>query len=210
LTRPQFIWEETAAFWAPTFTLDPIRYLIEPWSGYLVVPVRAAYLIARIGPFEIAPAITVVLHAMAIGLVAAFLASDRLAVAIPDHRVRVAFALSIAVLPIISPYLSVTSGQWFFALALAGMSLSPTRRWDYPVLALTCLSGPATLLSVPLFWRMWRPKAWRVVDPRGVLMAGCALIQAASLAVSGGRPMVFYRAGRLHPPPHDGHSTHCR
>jgi hypothetical protein len=192
--RPQFIWEETAAFWATTFTLDPLRYLVEPWSGYLVVPVRAAFLIARLGPPEIAPAITVLLHAVAIGLVAAFLASGRLAVAIPDRRVRLAFALSIAVLPIISPYLSVASSQWFFAIALTGMSLSPTRRWDYPVLAITCLSGPAVLLALPLFWRAWRPVAWRVIDPRGVLMAGFALLQMASLGVSEGRPIVFFVA----------------
>lgn len=191
LTRPQFIWEETAAWWATTFTFDPLRYLIEPWSGYLVIPARAAFLIARLGPPEIAPAVTIVLHAAAIGLVAALLASNRLAGAIPDTRVRVAFGISIALLPLIAPYQSVLSGQWFFAIAIAGISLSPPRRWDYPVMVIASFSGPATLITLPLFWLRWRPSKWRVVDGRGVVMALCALVQAISLATSEGRPMGF-------------------
>jgi hypothetical protein len=194
LTRPQFVWEETAAFWAASFILDPMVYLFEPWSGYLIVPVRAAFLVSRLGPPEIAPAVTIMIHAAVIGIVASFLSSNRLAVAIPDGRVRLLFALSIAVLPLISPYLSVSSGQWFFAIALAGMSLTKAKSWDYPLLLVAGLSGLAPLLTLPLFWRAWRP--WRAdqIDPRGLLLLGLTVVQVVSLAVYGSRAMVFATA----------------
>lgn len=99
ILRPEFVWEETRDFWTPTFTLDPLTNLVQSTEGYLVMPSRAAFMLARLGPPEIAPAVTILVHAVIIALVAMFFASDRLATAIPDRRVRIVFALAIPSCP---------------------------------------------------------------------------------------------------------------
>jgi hypothetical protein len=175
LARPQFIWEEAAAFWATTFTFDPVPYLVQPWAGYFQIIPRAAFLVARLGPPELAPAVTFATHAIIIGFVAAFLASDRMATAIPDRRIRVAFGVSIGLLPFAEAYLSVLSIQWFLALMLVGLSLSPPRRWDYPVIVLAGLSGIGAVLALPLFWR----------DRRGLALLAVAAVQGVVVLSSG-------------------------
>jgi hypothetical protein len=177
--RPQFIWEETRDFWAPAFTLDPLRYLVQPAAGYLQMVSRGAFLLARMGPPEVAPAVTIVGHAAIIALVAVFLASDRLASAIPDRRVRLGFALAIPLLPVPEPFLSVLSVQWFLALYLVGLSLTTeVRRFDYVGVAIAGLSGIGAVLTLPLFWR----------DRRGLVLLACAGLQALALLGSDRRP----------------------
>jgi hypothetical protein len=170
--RPQFIWEETQAFWTPTFTLDPLTNLLQPTQGYLVIVSRAAFLVARVGPPEVAPAI--------IAMVAKFLASDRLAAAIPDRRVRILFALSIALAPIFEVYWSVEWVQWFLALYLAGLSLTKeVRRFDYLGVTIAGLSGIGAVLTLPLFWR----------DRRGLVLLACTGLQALILFRSDRQPL---------------------
>ncbi len=178
--RPQFIWEETRAFWTPTFTLDPLTNLLQPTQGYLVIVSRAAFLVARLGPPEVAPAVTILIHAAIIALVATFLASDRLAAAIPDRRVRILFALSIALVPIFELYWSVEWAQWFLAIYLAGLSLTKeVRRFDYLGVAIAGLSGIGAVLTLPLFWR----------DRRGLVLLACAGLQALVLSRSDRQPL---------------------
>jgi hypothetical protein len=179
ILRPQFIWEEAGQFWAPTFTIDPMHYLVEPWAGYLQVPSRAAFLLARLGPFEVAPAVTILIHAAIIGLVAVFLASDRLADAIPDRRVRLGLALALPLLPATETFITVLSAQWFLAVFVVALSLTTDRRWwDYPALAIAGLSGVAVTLALPLYWR----------DRRGLVLLACAVIQGLTLLASDRRP----------------------
>jgi hypothetical protein len=178
--RPQFIWEETQAFWTPTFRLDPLTDLLQPTQGYLVIVSRAAFLVARLGPPEMAPAVTIMIHAAIIALVARFLASDRLAAAIPDGRVRTLFALSIALVPIFEVYQSVEWLQWFLAIYLAALSLTKeVRRFDYLGVTLAGLSGIGAVLTLPLFWR----------DRRGFVLLACGGLQALVLSRSDRLPV---------------------
>jgi len=182
ILHPQFIWEETRDLWTPTFTLAPLRDLVEPTAGYLQVVSRAAFLVARVGPPELAPAVAILIHAAIIALVAAFLASDRLAGAIPDRRVRLGFALAIPLLPVPEPFISVLSVQWFLALYLAGVSLTTVvRRFDYVGVAIAGLSGIGAVLTLPLFWR----------DRRGLVLLACAGAQAVVLLGSNRRPVAL-------------------
>lgn len=183
LLRPQFIWEEASAFWAASFTINPVEFLLEPWAGYFQLVPRAAFLVARLVPPEIAPSATFMLHAALIALVAAFLASDRMATAIPDQRVRLTLAVAVAVLPVAEPYISILSAQWFLALYLAGLSLVAPRRLDYPLVLVAGLSGVGAALTVPLFFVGWRPG--RPIDRRGVLLAVVVAAQAAVVLASG-------------------------
>ena len=141
---------------------------------------RAAFLLARLGPPEVAPAVTILVYAAIIALVAVFLASDRLAVAIPDRRVRVLFALAIPLIPVPEVFISVLSVQWFLALYLAGLSLTKEiRRFDYVGVAIAGLSGIGAVLTLPLFWR----------DRRGLVLLACAGLQAVVLVGSDRRPV---------------------
>lgn len=170
LLRPQWLWEEAAVFWAPTFTLG-VASLWEPWAGYLQVVPRAAFLVARVFPAEIAPVAAIVLHAALIGAVAAFIAQARHAIS--DDRVRVAFAASIAILPAWEPYISALSAQWFLALLLVVMAYEPVRRWHYPVVAVAGLSGVAPVIVTPVY--LWRR------DPRAIVLVPVAIIQTAAI-----------------------------
>lgn len=182
ILRPQFIWEETRDFWAPTFALDPLHYLVEPVAGYLPMVSRGAFLVARLAPPEVAPAVTILIHAAIIAFVAAFLASDRLAAAIPDRRVRILFALTIPMVPILEVYYSVLSAQWFLALYMVGLSLTKNvRRFDYVGVAIAGLSGVGAVLTLPLFWR----------DRRGLVLLVCAGLQAIVFLDSDRRPVAL-------------------
>jgi len=180
ILRPQFVWEETRDFWVPTFTLDALRYLVDSTAGYLVIVPRVAFLLARLGSPEVAPAVTIAVHAAIIALVAGFFASDRLARAIPDRRVRVGFALAIPLLAVQEVFISVLSAQWFLALYLVGLSLTTeVRRYDYIGVAIAGLSGIGAVLTLPLFWR----------DRRGLVLLACAGVQALVVLGSDRRPV---------------------
>jgi len=186
VTRPQFLWEETAAFWATSFVVDPVRYLVEPWAGSFVVIPRAGFLIARLGPPEIAPAITIIMHAMVIAMVAWFLASERMAAAIPDRRIQLTFATSIAILPVAEPYVSILSAHWFLALYLVGLSRVAGRRIDIPLVVGAGLSGVGAALAAPLFFLDWRPG--RRIDRRGLALIAALGAQGLAVLASGRQP----------------------
>jgi hypothetical protein len=179
LVRPQFVWEETAAFWAASFVMTPLSYLVEPWAGYLQVLPRAAFLVARLGPAELAPVVTLAIHAAVVAVVAAVLASDRMATAIPDPRGRLAFGVSIAALFVWEPFVSVLSAQWFLAILAVALAITPPRRVDHLILIVAGSSGIAPVLAAPLFFRSWRPGS--AVDRRGLTLVAVGAVQAVVL-----------------------------
>lgn len=172
---PYLVWEEPTEFWARVPTMPPLSYLVEPWAGYLQLPARATFLVAHAVD---SVTLTRILGAVVVGLVAAFLASDRLAPAVPGRRVRLAFALSLALLPVAEPYVGPLNAQWWLALFLVGMVLTTERRWwDYPAIAFAGLSGVGACLALPLFR-----------DRRGLVLLGVCTLQGASLIAADRRP----------------------
>lgn len=186
ILRPQFVWEETAAFWAASFTQHPLAYLVEPWAGYFQVLPRAVFLMARVAPPEVAPAVTLTFHAVFISMVALVMASDRMRTIFPDRRVQLTLAVGISVLPMAEPYVSVLSVQWFLALYLACLSLVPARRIDYPLVVLAGMSGVGAVLAAPLFFTSWRPG--RPLDRRGLVLVVVAMGQGIVVLASGRGP----------------------
>lgn len=165
-----FTWEDPY-FWANTTLFDP-------WGGHVQLASRLAFAIARLTP-SIGPVVTTVLHVLVVAFVAAFLASSRLAPAIPDRRLRLVLAGSLAIIPLPSVYLSPINAQWFLALYLVGLSLTTEiRKVDYIGVALAGLSGIGAAIALPLFWR----------DRRGLVLFGCTVFQAAVLLASNREP----------------------
>jgi hypothetical protein len=184
LIRPQFVWEEAGAYWAMSFVQDPVHFLFDPWVGYLSVPPRAVFLLTRLGPPEIAPAVGDVMHGLIVAAVSIFLLSDRLGSALPDRRLRIGFALALPLLPITEPFGSPLSMQWFLAVYLAALALADGRRWyDVPFATLAVLSGFACAIAAPLFW--WRR------DRLSVAVTAGAAVQFALVAQSSRHPLPF-------------------
>jgi hypothetical protein len=164
----ELVWEEPQHFWRS-------MPLWEPWAGYLQVVARGAFAVAY--PLESVP-LTRVLAAAVIALVAMFLASTRLSQAIPDRRVRIAFGVSLAFLPIAESYVGPLNSQWWLALLLVGIALTTERRWyDYPTIALAGLSGIGACLALPVFR-----------DRRGLVLVAVVMLQAVYLIGAARRP----------------------
>jgi hypothetical protein len=143
--------EEPSQFWATVPTTDPMSYLLMTWAGYVGVWARAVFLVGyQLG--DAGPLFTRICSAAVIGAVAAFFASHRLDAAIPFRgRPRIAFALSLAVLPITNPYVGPLNSQWWVALAVLGIALSAPRRGDTLFLFGAGFVGIAPLFMLPAF-----------------------------------------------------------
>ena len=149
-----FVGVEPHGFWEPIATMDPHVYVVQLWAGYLSVWARVAFLIAY--PFgEAGPFVTRLLAAVVVGAVAAFVASDRMAPAIPGRRVRAAFAMSLGLLPIVGPYVGPLNSQWWIAIAVVVLAAVPARRYDVPLLLAAGFTGIAPCFALPLY-RGWR------------------------------------------------------
>jgi hypothetical protein len=135
--------------------------------------------LARLGPFEVAPTVTILVHAAIIGLVAAFLASDRSPSRSRTGASAWASRSHSRCCPTTETFVTVLSAQWFLAVFVVALSLTPDRRWwDYPALAIAGLSGVAVIVALPLYWR----------DRRGLVLLGCAALQGLTLLTSTRRP----------------------
>jgi hypothetical protein len=159
----QLQYEEPTAFWGN-------HSVFEPWAGYFQVFARLSFAIAwAVGN----PFVTRLLAALVIAAVAALLI--RSAAVVPDARVRVVGSLSLALMPIPDPgpYLGPLNAQWWIAIAVLVIALSPPRPWHYPAVLVSGFVGLAPCLVLPAFR-----------DRRGLALLFPALIQAAILASS--------------------------
>lgn len=146
-------YEEPYEFWDRVPTMDPLRYIVEPWAGYLQVFARASFVIAHPFGNDIGPLITRLLSAAVIGALATFITADVSASAIPSRRVRIALALSLPLLPIPypGPYVGPLNAQWWIALLLLMVAFAPARPWHYLLIAVAGLTGIAPCLALPVF-----------------------------------------------------------
>lgn len=187
---PAFRWEEVAGFWVPTFVKPALSTLFLPWNGFIYLVPRAAFLLARVGPAEAAPIVTFAVFVASIGLVAAFVAGNRLAEALPGRSLRLLAALGLALLPFAGgEYASVLHVHWWLAIYLAMLLVAapPTTRRGHVIDAigalLGALDGPAVIALAPLYL-LWRR------DRRGLtaIVSAGALVQFAAFITSPRRP----------------------
>ena len=156
--RSQFAYEEPYVFYAAAHSGGVLETILTPWAGMLQLFPRLVHAGLLLVPGEIAPAISMLVLYLAIGLIAGFMASDRMAAAIPSRRVRVAFALSFAIVPATAgPLVSILNAHWFGAIYLIALSIAtydPRWRWaDRIGAGLMALTGPTSIILAPLFWR---------------------------------------------------------
>lgn len=188
LAAPAFLEEETVGWWAATFARSPLESLVTPWNGFLYPLERLVFLGARLVPVELAPLVTTLAMITGVALVAAFLASDRLAVAVPDLRVRVAAAIGLALLPFDAGriYTTVIDLHWFLTIYLVALLLAtpaPGRGWriaDRVGTVLAASSAPTVLFLAPLYLLRRRTVDRWVL---AAILAGAA-VQVAALGTA--------------------------
>jgi hypothetical protein len=157
LAQPRFLLEDAVGWWAPA-VIDPVGSLLTTWNGFAYPFYRLCYLVARLVSSEGAPLVPLVITTICIALVAGFVASDRLAAALPDRRVRLGSAVAIALLPFDNAGIyTMLNLQWFGTIYLAALLLAtpaPTIRWritDRLGALLVATSTPSSLVVLPLF-----------------------------------------------------------
>lgn len=187
LAAPAFLEEETVG-WVSEDNLAA------PWNSFLYPVIRLAFLLAR--PFgDAAPLVTSLAMVAGIALVAAFLASDRMADAIPDQRVRLASAVGLAALPYGDAriYTTTINLHWFLAIYLGALLLATPTVGGWRIVdrigALAAFSVPAVMFLAPLYlWRRRHVDRWVLA----VVLSGAAA-QVASMLLSprasGGDPL---------------------
>lgn len=195
ILRAEFIIEDGGVFYIGTWFGTPLEVLFRPYAGYQHFIVRVFTFLERLVPVEFAPLVANVAALALLALLAAFVASSRLARAIPHAGLRLGLALLIVVLPNSQENVGVLADIqryapiYFLALAFA---TPPRGRWwtaiDLVVLATMSISGPYGLLLQPLFWwRLWRQRDRYSIAVVTILALG-TMVQLLTLAVDGRRP----------------------
>jgi hypothetical protein len=188
--RPQFIYEDAAAFWAPTFEDSGPQLLLRPWAGFLRVTQRLIFLSARGAPYALAPVVTLIIFYGVIALVARFVLSERMANAIPSYGARVLIAAFLFVIPDTTEMLrSSLNVEWFSWIFLLCVGLATPARGILSVAeglaaVVVGLTGPMVIPMLPLFVR-------RQVRSRPVLVGAlilCAVAQVLVYVTSTRRP----------------------
>jgi hypothetical protein len=193
-THPAFLEEETGGWWSATFVRSALETLITPWNGSVYVLPRAGFLVARLLPVPIAPLGSSIVFILTLGLVAAFIASDRLAEAIPGDYVRAVAGIGLVLLPFAGAwvYATILDAPFWLAIYLSLLLVATppwTRAWkiaDVLGAAVAAFSGPASLFLAPLYAVSIRRRP--VVS---IVVLGGAAAEFASLLTSVRRPVTL-------------------
>lgn len=183
LSLPSF-WGEDGWVWYPACYAHGWRCLLIDHSGYLQTISMLVALAAQPVPLLYAPKLFA-LAALVIQLSSAvFLASGRMAEAIPSGRLRLFLALLMISAPGMSEvFVNLTNAQWHLALLcfLVVTASAPAvwsgRLFDTLVLVVGGLSGPFCVFLAPvaLLWWWLRRSRWSLW--RLLLVCGAAALQ---------------------------------
>ena len=194
LLAAEFNWEEANAFYVPTFFLDPVAQLMEPWGGTFQVVPRLAYMTLRAVPVVWAPLAENLLALSAAVAVAAFIASRRLHALIPDGRLRLLVGALLLAIPAQRDVMGgLMNSQWYggillMLLPMATVPVSHAGRWLERVLVvLVGLTGPFSLLLAPAYaWKLFREArpSGHLKWLAGIVVA-CGLVQLAMIVATG-------------------------
>ena len=168
LLRPEFFNEDGQVFYIGTYFGTPLQTILRPYAGYLHLLPRLVALLSRLAPVADAPLVTNTAALLVTAAVVAYVASGRLADAIPSARLRWAIAGLIVFLPNSHETLgSIAYAQWYLAIYLvaAAFATPPCSRLgetaDLLTIAGASLTGPWGLLMAPVYAWHARPQSDR-------------------------------------------------
>jgi hypothetical protein len=192
--RASFFYEDGQVFYIGAYFGGFFEQLGRAYAGYLNVLPRIVAALEWTVPPAYAPVVGNVIALGAVALLAAFIASDRLANVFPDRRTRIVLAALLLLLPGSWETLgSITLVQWYVAIYLVAVAIAnpPSRRAFQAVEAIVVagasLTGPFAILFAPLFWA----RAFIRRDRWSATLAGivsvCGAVQLVILSASGQR-----------------------
>jgi hypothetical protein len=194
LTHAEFAYEDGRVFYFGSWFGSPIDQLVRPYAGYIHLIPRFVGVLERLVTPAWAPFVSNLAALTIAALVVRFLASDRLALALPDRRIRWACALLFIALPGMDMiHGSITFIQFYLAAFLAAGALAaPARTMSGAILFRmslvgASLTGPFSVLFAPMYVvraaiRRDRDSLWSLV----AIGIGAA-VQFVALLVAGGR-----------------------
>ena len=167
-------WAEDGWVWYPQCYAVGWRCILIDHTAYMQTISRLVALLSLEWPLASAPLVFAWSALLMQAAPSIFLASPRMAAAIPVLRLRVALALLLVAIPGMSEvYVNLTNAQWHLALlAFLVLTASPAATWpqrgfDTLVLIVSGLSGPFSPVLAPVallwYWRQpGRSQAWRL------------------------------------------------
>ena len=194
LFSAEFYNEDGQVYYLAPFFLDPIDVILRPWGGCLVVVPRLVSLILQAVPPAVAPVWANAISLLIVAGIAAFIASDRLALVVPNRPLRHAIALGFLLVPGSFETLgSITDLQWYLAVPLLLMSMtgSPAslagRLTDAVVVLLAAFTGPFSILFAPWYWIRFAERRDRISILLAATVSIGALDQLSIVLTIGGR-----------------------
>lgn len=204
------LWGEDGWFFYPDAYNAGTASLLWPNAGYLQIFPRLVALAVQPVPLIYVPALFAATGLLTQAIAAAFIASNRMAIAWPSALARFLFALIYLMLPNSwEVYGSLVDAQWHLAvLAFCVVVSAPPANWrqatfDTAALTVSGLTGPFCLLLLPV--AAWQAIAERASANwwRGAILAAAAAVQSgflstgfgtrSHLAPLGATPMLFAR-----------------
>jgi hypothetical protein len=192
--RPAFFYEDGQVFYVGAYFGGVLEQLGRAYAGYLVVIPRIVAELEWLVPVAVAPLVGNLISLVAVALLAAFIASDRLSNVFPERWTRLLLAALLILLPGSWETLgSITLIQWYAAIYLVAVAIAaPPSRRSFEVveaIVVTCagLTGPFAILFMPLFWVRAAVRRDRWSGVLAAIVSVCAAVQLAILVASGER-----------------------
>jgi hypothetical protein len=193
ILNAQFWAEDGTIFYANAYNLGCLNSLFLPYAGYLSIAQRLGASFLQIFPLAWAPFISNLI-ALSIQILPVMLViSARFAELIPKLPIRLLLAFIYLTLPNASEiHANLANSQWYLALLACLVILakpSPILGWrifDLSIILLSALSGPFSILLIPIsviYWRLRRNR-WTVFLILGLAIG--AVAQGITILVNSG------------------------
>lgn len=181
---PQFWAEDGAAWFANAYNLGALKSLFLVQDGYFQTLSRIVAIIAMLFPIIKAPLVFNLSALIVQILPAIFFLSSRFEKLISNFNIRILLVLLYLFLPNTAEVSgNITNAQWFLAL-LAFMVLiaksSDRKSWkifDFLVLLLAGLSGPFSILLLPIAFFIWFYKRKKYYFQNFIIIFSTAAVQ---------------------------------
>jgi hypothetical protein len=188
LTNPQFWAEDGRNWYADAYNHGVFYSLTTPEAGYFQTFSRLTAIASQLLPLEFGPLFFYLVAVWVQVIVAAFIASERLADLLPEKKWRFALAFGYLAMPHSwEIYANVTNSQWHLALlgCLILAARPPERRaaayFDIAAVAIMAVSGPFCLFLAPIAAGLYLFTRERRLRPILALAAAGAVLQAIAL-----------------------------
>jgi hypothetical protein len=184
ILNPQFWAEDGTVWYAAAYNYGILHSILQPCAGYFETISRLVAAFSLIFPLSLSPLVFNVFAVIIKLLPVHLLLSSRFAAQIPRMSARLFMAFLYLGIPNSwETHANLTNAQWYLALiafmiivATPGLGF-PWRCFDMGVMLLSGLSGPFSILLVPIAAFLWWMRRDKALLSFVLLLSACASIQ---------------------------------